>query len=92
MAEKVEIGIQTDDELRTMSMIDVEEYMADMYDNNENNNSTICDVISIYLKGQKILYTEVGNQGSPTTPPYTGKLLKNYLQNISNVSIKYHQY
>lgn len=58
MTEKIEIGTQTDDELRTMSMIDVEEYMADMYDNNENNNSTICDVISIYLKGQKILYTE----------------------------------
>jgi hypothetical protein len=37
---------------------EVEEIVSNMFDDNENNNSTICDIIAIYLKGQKILYTE----------------------------------
>ena len=36
----------------------IEDGLTTTYDSIQNNNSTICDVIAIYLKGQKILYTE----------------------------------
>jgi hypothetical protein len=55
---QTEEEIQAEEEFKMLTMIEVEDYMADIYDNTENNNSTICDVIAIYLKGQKILYTE----------------------------------
>jgi len=37
---------------------EVEDLLSSTYDTRETNNSTICDIIAIYLKGQKILYTE----------------------------------
>lgn len=46
---------QTDDEF---TFEQVEDLLSTTYDSIQNNNSTICDVIAIYLKGQKILYTE----------------------------------
>jgi len=58
MDEKDDKEIQTENEFQMLTLPEVEDYMANLYDNTENNNSTICDVISIYLKGQKILYTE----------------------------------
>lgn len=40
------------------SFEEMEGLLSTTYDNVQNNNSTICDIIAIYLKGQKILYTE----------------------------------
>lgn len=40
------------------SFEEIEGLLSTTYDNIQNNNSTICDIIAIYLKGQKILYTE----------------------------------
>jgi len=37
---------------------DVDDYFGKNYTSNTNNNSNILDVIAIYIKGQKILYTE----------------------------------
>ena len=37
---------------------DVEQNFNDSYNPKESNNSVICDIIAIYVKGQKILYTE----------------------------------
>lgn len=37
---------------------DVDDYFVKYYTSNTNNNSNILDVIAIYIKGQKILYTE----------------------------------
>lgn len=37
---------------------DVDKKINDAYIFAESNNSTICDIIAMYLKGQKILYTE----------------------------------
>ena len=37
---------------------DVDSMISDAYTFTETNNSTICDIIAMYLKGQKILYTE----------------------------------
>jgi hypothetical protein len=47
--------VQTNNEL---SFEQMESLLCTSYDTSQNNNSTICDVIAIYLKGQKILYTE----------------------------------
>jgi hypothetical protein len=46
---------QTDNDF---SFEQIEQGLSTTYDSIQNNNSTICDVIAIYLKGQKILYTE----------------------------------
>jgi hypothetical protein len=37
---------------------DVDLMMSEGYSYPESNNSTICDIVAMYLKGQKILYTE----------------------------------
>jgi hypothetical protein len=37
---------------------EVDEMLKDAYNYKESNNSMICDIIAMYLKGQKILYTE----------------------------------
>jgi len=37
---------------------DIDNYFSENYTSNTNNNSNILDVIAIYIKGQKILYTE----------------------------------
>lgn len=37
---------------------DVDKMMNEDYTYPETNNSTVCDIIAMYLKGQKILYTE----------------------------------
>jgi len=37
---------------------DVDEMLKDAFNYKEANNSMICDIIAMYLKGQKILYTE----------------------------------
>lgn len=36
----------------------VDEMLKDAFNYKESNNSMICDIIAVYLKGQKILYTE----------------------------------
>jgi hypothetical protein len=36
----------------------VDEMLKDAFNYKESNNSMICDIIAMYLKGQKILYTE----------------------------------
>lgn len=36
----------------------VDEMLKEAYNYKESNNSMICDIIAMYLKGQKILYTE----------------------------------
>jgi hypothetical protein len=36
----------------------LDEAMKEAYNYKESNNSMICDIIAMYLKGQKILYTE----------------------------------
>lgn len=36
----------------------VDEVLKEAYNYKESNNSMICDIIAMYLKGQKILYTE----------------------------------
>jgi hypothetical protein len=37
---------------------DVDTMLKDSFNYKESNHSTICDIIGMYLKGQKILYTE----------------------------------
>lgn len=37
---------------------EVDNALKDAFNYNESNNSMICDIIAMYLKGQKILYTE----------------------------------
>jgi site-specific DNA-adenine methylase len=37
---------------------DVDDALTDAYNTTETNNSTICDIMAIYLKGQKLLYSE----------------------------------
>jgi len=37
---------------------EISETLTNTYMDTEMNNSTICDIIAVYLKGQKILYTE----------------------------------
>ena len=37
---------------------DVDEMLKEAFNYKESNNSMICDIIAMYLKGQKILYTE----------------------------------
>lgn len=37
---------------------DVDDMLKDAFNYKESNNSMICDIIAMYLKGQKILYTE----------------------------------
>lgn len=37
---------------------EISETLTTAYMDTEMNNSTICDIIAVYLKGQKILYTE----------------------------------
>ena len=37
---------------------EVDKIMTDSYNFKHSNNSTICDIMAMYLKGQKILYTE----------------------------------
>jgi len=37
---------------------EVDKIMTDSYNFRHSNNSTICDIMAMYLKGQKILYTE----------------------------------
>jgi hypothetical protein len=46
------------DELVRYSFKDVDTMLSDGYIYPETNNSTICDIVAMYLKGQKILYTE----------------------------------
>ena len=37
---------------------DVEDSITLAFNPRESNNSTVCDIIAVYIKGQKILYTE----------------------------------
>jgi hypothetical protein len=37
---------------------DVEDSISLAFNPRESNNSTVCDIIAVYIKGQKILYTE----------------------------------
>jgi hypothetical protein len=48
-------------EINTLTLYefkDVDKMMNEDYTYPETNNSTVCDIIAMYLKGQKILYTE----------------------------------
>jgi len=61
--QMIEVSVQTinDKDCQTdneISFEQMEDTLSTTYDSIQNNNSTICDVIAIYLKGQKILYTE----------------------------------
>jgi uncharacterized protein (UPF0305 family) len=40
------------------TFLEIKEDFGNTYTTDEDNNSTICDVIALYVKGQKILYTE----------------------------------
>lgn len=42
----------------TFTFKDVDIMLKDAFNYKESNNSMICDIIAMYLKGQKILYTE----------------------------------
>ena len=42
----------------TFQYLEVSESMNTNYNNKESNHSMICDIIAMYLKGQKILYIE----------------------------------
>ena len=55
--EKKDILFETDIN-SVVTYKDVGEYFLDNYTSDCNNNSNIMDVICIYIKGQKILYTE----------------------------------
>jgi len=37
---------------------DIDKMLKDTFNYKESNGSMICDIIAMYLKGQKILYTE----------------------------------
>ena len=37
---------------------EIDDDFAATYSTNEFNNSTICDLIALYVRGQKVLYTE----------------------------------
>jgi len=50
------VGIQTIP--RKFLFKDVDAMMSEGYGYPTTNNSTICDIVAMYLKGQKILYTE----------------------------------
>jgi len=58
----IDIEIQTDNEIKLPEKYDykdVDRALVIQYNSKQNDNhSTICDIIAIYLKGQKILYTE----------------------------------
>ena len=57
--QKTEDEEPDDDEKPTHFLYkEVEDAIANSYNPTESNNSTICDIIAIYIKGQKILYTE----------------------------------
>ena len=44
--------------LKKIRYRDVDDALTDAYNTTESNNSTICDIMAIYLKGQKLLYSE----------------------------------
>ena len=50
-------GNNVDDKLN-ITYNDIGDYFLDNYNTNNTNNSNIMDVIAIYIKGQRILYTE----------------------------------
>lgn len=57
--EHVEIISQsTNTELVRFQYKDVDKMMTEGYSYPTTNNSMICDIVAMYLKGQKILYTE----------------------------------
>jgi len=61
LSDNISIDISDDIlvESNLYTYIDVDTSLADAYNSNVNSNySTICDIIAVYLKGQKILYTE----------------------------------
>lgn len=55
--------IEENDPLSTLPTVkfqyqEVDQMLKDAYNYKESNSSMICDIIAMYLKGQKILYTE----------------------------------
>ena len=49
----------TDVVVRThFTFLEIKEEFSNTYVTKEDNNSTICDILALYIKGQKILYTE----------------------------------
>ena len=52
-----EIGVNTD-KPKIKSYADVDSYVQETYSPPEKNDSMICDIMAMYLLGQKILYTE----------------------------------
>lgn len=52
-----EIGVNTD-KPKIKSYADVDSYIQETYSPPEKNDSMICDIMAMYLLGQKILYTE----------------------------------
>lgn len=52
------IRVDTLDTPRQFLYTQVESTFNESYNPKTSNNSTICDIIAVYIKGQKILYTE----------------------------------
>ena len=52
------VSKETNTELVRFQYKDVDKMMTEGYSYPTTNNSTICDIVAMYLKGQKILYTE----------------------------------
>ena len=56
--QSVNVLVVADKPLKKFRYRDVDDALTDAYNTTESNNSTICDIMAIYLKGQKLLYSE----------------------------------
>ena len=57
-ANQVIVPIAPSTEIVKYVFKDVDDAITDAYNAVESNNSMICDIIAVYLKGQKLLYSE----------------------------------
>ena len=57
MDDRVSVGVNTDHKKPT-TFTELEKYVQDTYSPPERNDAIICDIMAMYLLGQKILYTE----------------------------------
>jgi hypothetical protein len=57
-AAVVDISCQTVEPRTRYTFREIKDDFSHTYTTMEDNNSTICDVLALYIKGQKILYTE----------------------------------
>ena len=52
------VGVNTDTQRKPTKFTELEKYVQDTYSPPSRNDSIICDIMAMYLLGQKILYTE----------------------------------